>query len=230
MTRRRWLIVQVALLGTVGALAFPGEGSAALGTAFISLTPTGPSPATITVPIGAEYVAFTNTDTVTHTITFANGWCSAELAPNATFRCGAAPHVGNYAYTVDGTVQASVDVTPHWRAVTLKAKHHGFRRGSAVLLQGSVFADTYPSPPPYYGPRMPVTVFERPQGHHLWYRLAVVTAKPLTSRHFPAPSIWRLWVRPHGGTTYMVEANTQPKAGKFWKTAWSKPFGVYARR
>ena len=228
MIGRRSLIARVALLGTLGVLAFPGEGLALRPTFVISLTPTGPSPSVLTIPAGVGPVSFSNTDTATHTIAFANGSCSAEVAPGTTSICGVSQYVGDYAYTVDGTAQASVTVTPEWRAVTLKAKRHGFRRDSKVRLYGRL-AIANLSPPSLYGPRMPVTIFERPPGHHLWYRLAVVMAKPLKRPHLPAHSVWQLWVRPRRGTTYLVAANSQPTGGQYWQNALSRPFGVYMR-
>lgn len=231
MVHRRWLTVGLALVGALVALALPSSGLA-LRAAFINLTANGPSPAAATIPAGM-YPEWFNSDTVAHTVTFASG-CSIEVGPGEYGGCTSGPNtnvVGHYAYTVDGTTQASVNVTPEWRAVTVKARRHGFRRGAKVLLHGTL-AIANLSPPSLSGPRMPVTVFERPHGHHLWYRIAVVMAKPLEKP--PATglpySVWQLWVRPHGGTTYKVEANTQPKAGKFWRTAWSDPFGLYPRR
>src|SRR4029079_148207 len=103
MTRRRWLI---ALLGTLGALAFPGEGSALLGYSYVSLPPTGPSPSVLTIHVVNAGVMFQNTDTVTHSIAFANSSCSGDVAPSGSLLCSNIPyHVGDYAYTVDGTTQ-----------------------------------------------------------------------------------------------------------------------------
>ena len=229
MTRGRRLIVQVALLGVLGVLAFPGEGLALRPIYFVDLTSTGPSPSALTEPAGLGAVVFRNPDTATHTFAFANGWCSADLAPNAYVSCGIPRYVGDYLYTVDGTTHGSLSVTPESRAVTINSKRHGFRLGSKVRLHGSL-AIANLSPPAFYGPRMPVTVFARPHGHHLWYRIGVVTAKPLKRPDLPAHSVWQIWVRPHAGTTYRVEANSQPKGGQYWENASSRPFGLYVRR
>lgn len=229
MTRRRRLIVQIALLGTLSALAFPGEGSAHLGISYVSLTSTGPSPSALTIFVVHSAVMFTNTDTVTHTIAFANSSCSGDVAPNAGLLCDVSYNVGDYAYTVDGTTQASVTVAPEPRAVTLTAKHHGFHLGSRLRLHGSLAAHVIGSPPPLRGPRMPVSVFARPDADHPFHLIAIVHSRPFKKPHYPAHSVWVLWVRPHAHTTYVVEANSQPKAGQFWANAQSKPFGVYAR-
>jgi len=228
MRRRRSLIAQVALLGTLGVLAFPGEGSALRPTFLIALTPAGPSPSLLSIPAGLGPVLFNNTDTTTHTVVFANGSCSTEVAPGTTSTCGVPQYVGDYAYTMDGTAQASVTITAEWRAVTLSAIRHGFRRGSRVRLYGRL-AIANLSPPSLYGPRMPVTVYERPHGHHLWYRLAVVMAKPIKKPQIPSHSVWQLWVRPRRGTTYLVEANSQPEGGQYWENVASRPFGIYIR-
>jgi hypothetical protein len=227
MPRRRWLIAQIALVGVLVALALPAS-SSALSAVFIALTSTGPSPATLTIPAGLHPV-WMNQDTVSHTVTFGSG-CSIEVGPGGIGQCtdGLGTVVGDYAYTVDGTTQASVTVTPEWRGVTLHGKRHGFRRGSKVLLHGTLAIATS-SPPVLSGPRMPVTVFARPDRSHAWHRVAVVMAKPLQSSHLPAHSVWELWVRPHGSTTYMAVADSQPKAGQYWTHARSCHFGVYLR-
>lgn len=232
MTRRRRLIVQIALLGTLGVLAFPGEGSAHLGISYVSLTSTGPSPSALTIYVVHSAVRFNNTDTVTHTIAFANSSCSGDVAPNASLLCNIPEYVGDYAYTVDGTTQASVTVAPEPRVVTLRAKHHGFRPGSKVRLHGSLWASIVGGPPGTFGPRMPVRVFARPDANHPFHLIAIVHARPFKKPQSPssAHSVWVLWVRPHAHTTYMVKANSQPKGGQFWENAQSKPFGVYVRR
>jgi len=233
MTRRRWLIVQVALLGALGALAFPGEGSALVGFGYVTLTSTGPHPSVLTIPVVSDGVLFHNTDTVTHTIAFANSSCSGDVAPNASLLCDKIPsHVGDYGYTVDGATPASVTVAPEPRAVTIRGKHHGFRLGSKVRLSGSLTADELGAPPTFFGPRMPVSVFARPDRNHPFHLIAIVHARPFKKPNMNGQphSIWVLWVRPHAHMTYMVEANSQPKGGQFWENAQSNPFGVYSRR
>jgi plastocyanin len=228
MVRRRLLIAQVALLAVLAALALPSSGSA-LSAAFIELTPTGPSPAVMTIPAGM-YAVWQNEDTVTHTVAFSNG-CSIQVAPGAIGQCtnGFSSVVGNYPYTVDGTDQARIDVSAVGRWVTFTDRRHAIRRGSDLLLRGKlVIAEQ--SPPAFFGPRMPVTVLARSAHHGPFHRIAVVTAKPLHKRQFPPHSVWRLRVRPRRGTTYIVEANSQPSTGPYWQQAKSKPFRVRFRR
>ena len=226
MNRRRSLIVQVAVLGALVALALPSSGSA-LSAEFIYLTSSGPSPATLTMSAGM-YPVWMNQDTVAHTVTFPSG-CSIEVAAGQLAQCpdNGSLVVGDNPYTVDGTVQASITVTPAWRAVTIHAKRHGFRLDSKVLLHGTL-AISSPLPPGYRAVRMPVTVLSRAHGRHTWHRLAVVMAKPPTrSAH---RSVWHLRVRLRTWTTYRVVANSQPKGGTFWEDAQSGPFGLYVRR
>jgi plastocyanin len=226
MVRRKWLLSQIALLGVLAALALPSS-SSALSAVFISLTPTGPSPATLTIPAGL-YPVWINQDTVAHTVTFANGKCSVQVAPGEVGQCinGFSSGVGNYPYTVDGTAQASIVVAADWRSVTLGARSHRITRGSKLMLRGKLAVQTM-SPPIFEGPRQPVIVFARPDRHHPFHRIAVVTARPQPSNQLPAHSVWHLRVRARHSAIYIVEANSQPGQ---WQQAWSKPFRVRVGR
>jgi hypothetical protein len=225
MVRRRLLI---ALLASLAMLAVPSSGSA-LSAVFIELTPTGPSPAVMSIPAGM-YPVWQNEDTVTHTVAFANG-CSIQIAPGTIGGCpnGVPNVVGNYAYTVDGSAQASVDVTAEGRMVTIGARTHVIRRGSELMLHGTL-AIAEQSPPTFNGPRQPVTVLARPARRHAFHRVAVVTAKPARAHAFPPFSVWHLRVRPRARTTYIVEATSQPATGQYWENASSSPFSVRFRR
>jgi hypothetical protein len=231
MVRRRWLIGQVALVGVLAMLALPSSGSS-LSAVFISLTATGPSPAVQTIPAGL-YPVWVNQDTVTHTVTFANG-CSIQVAPGGYGQCtnGFSGVVGDYPYTVDGTTQASIVVVADGRSVTLTARRHTIKRGSELMLRGAL-AVAQLSPPSTQGPRQPVVVLARPDGDRLFHPSAVVTAKPHRFRggsFVNVHSVWRLRVRPRTSTTYIVEARYQPAGGQFWQRARSGPFRVRVRR
>ncbi len=229
MVRRRRLIAQVALLGVLAVLALPSSGSA-LSAVFISLTPTGPSPAVLTIPAGL-YPVWINQDTVPHTVAFANG-CSIQVAPGGYGQCtrGFSSVVGDYAYTVDGTAVASIVVTAEGRIVTLGAKSHGIGRGSELTLHGKLAVATQ-SPAAFQGLRQPVIVLARPDRYHPFHRIAVVTAKPHRSKSpASAHSVWQLRVRPRARTIYIVEANSQPAGGQYWERAWSRPFRVRVGR
>lgn len=227
MLRHKRSVVLIALLGVLGVLALPSSGAALLSPVPILLTANGPSPAVQRVPAGL-WPVWDNQDTVTHTVTFANG-CSIRVAPGGEGQCPSHFAVGQYPYTVDGAEQASIDITPMSRGVTLEARRHGIARGSELLLHGRL-AVGFLSPPEFFGPRMPVTVLARPDRHHPFHRIAVLTAKPL--RH-PAHnladvhSVWHFRVRPRAGTIYIVEADSETS---YWQRAWSKPFRVRVGR
>jgi hypothetical protein len=129
MGRRRRFSLQLALAGVLAALVFPADGSALRAVA-IALTPTGPSPAVLTIPAGLYPVWFNN-DTVPHTVVFANGSCSIQVAPGALGQCTnryGGGYVGEYAYTVDNTFQASIVTVADGRSVSLTARQHTIRR------------------------------------------------------------------------------------------------------
>jgi len=230
--RRRSLIAQVALLGVLATLDLPSS-SSALAAVFISLTPTGPSPATLTIPAGL-YPVWMNQDTVAHTVTFASG-CSIQVAPGelGQSQCtsGLGGVVGDHPYTVDGKAQGDIVVVARGRTVTLEAKRHGIARGSELLLHGKLRIQQL-SPPLIQGPRMPVTVLARSDRYHPFHRIAVVMAKPGRPAHNLSDvySAWHLGVRPRARTIYIVEANSQPAGGPVWQRAWSRPFRVRVGR
>jgi hypothetical protein len=231
MVRRPRSIAVGALLGVLAILALPASGSALLMPIPIFLTANGPSPAVATIPAGL-WPTWVNQDTVTHTVTFANG-CSIQVAPGDSKRCPNGFSVGQYPYTVDGTAQASIVVTPMGRTVTLEARRHAIARGSELLLRGKL-AIAQLSPPTCEGPRMPVIVLARPDRYHLFHRIAGVTAKPVRQRRVCNPakshSAWHLRIRPRARTIYIVEADSQPASGQYWQRAWSKPFRIHVGR
>src|SRR5438067_2341772 len=152
MVRRRWLIAQLALVGVLALLAFPAAGSAFAGVP-IALTATGPVPAVQTVST-VTYPLWINQDTVTHTVAFANGSCTIQVAPEASAGCpeGFSNGAGDYAYTVDGTAQASVVVQLAGRTITLGARTQKIA-GGARLTQHGQLSSFVPLPSP--GPATP---------------------------------------------------------------------------
>ena len=72
------------------------------------------------------YPFWSNPDTVTHTVGFANGLCSIQIAPGGYGQCANEflGYVGSYAYTVDGTAQASLVVEADSRSVSIAARSH----------------------------------------------------------------------------------------------------------
>jgi hypothetical protein len=230
MMCRPRLIAQVVLVGALAVLVFPTDG-VALRAVFISLTATGPSPAVLTIPAGM-YPVWSNQDTVTHTVIFANGLCSFRIAPGDWGQCTSAfiGYVGNYAYTVDGTVQASLVVVADFRSVSIGARSHTIARGAQLRLHGKLH--DYDLSPPGAGPEQPIIILARHDRYHPFRPIAVVTAKlhrPTKTDPF-GQLLWQLRVRPDRRMIYIAEADSQPEGGQVWQRAWSKPFRVSVAR
>lgn len=231
MARRRRSIVLVALVGVLTALVFPADGSA-LRAVFIGLTPSGPSPAVLTIEAGL-YPVWINEDTVPHSVVFANGLCSIEVAPGAIGQCTngyGGCYVGTYVYTVDNTFQASIVTLADGRSVSLNARRHTIHRGSELRLHGRL--QDYDLSPPGAGPEQPIVVLARRDRYHPFRRIAVVRAKLHRKPTENAPFgrlLWQLRVRPRTRMIYIAEANSNPPGGVVWERAWSKPFRVRVR-
>jgi hypothetical protein len=212
------LLAAVTLLGVLTVLAFTGNG-AALSAVGISLTAAGPSPAVLNIPAGMYPVWFNN-DTVSHTVAFADGSCTFEVAPGGYGECPRfLSYAGTFPYSVDGTVQASIVVVPEGRAIYLAAKTHTITRGDVLKLHGDLDIPIL-SPPGPPAPQ-PVTVLARPDRYHPFHRIEVVTARA-HGRHLQ----WHVRVRPQAKTIYIAEANSETN---FWERAWSKSFRVAVR-
>jgi hypothetical protein len=238
VARRSWpVIAEIALVGMLGALAFPSDGSGYISSYPVSLTATGPSPSTLKFDAG-RYMLFDNKDSVTHTVVFANGLCSLTLSPgeqagpgnelgpdnpncndNFTF------YVGSYAYTVDGKFPGIVETMPAFRSVTLKARTHRVRRGERLTLHGEVMWDNNATSLATKAP-FPVIVLARYAGSHTYRAIATVTMGGLVDTH----DVWRLKVRPGIATTYIAELTGQLSNGRIWKQAASRPFAVRMQR
>jgi hypothetical protein len=225
MVLRRRLIWQVALLGGL-ILAFPSTGSA-LCAVFVRLTPTGPSPAIVNAGAG-QYPVWTNGDQVTHTVTFANGLCSFQLAPGAFGQCDFPLLVGQYPYTVDGATQASVvvDALPP-STVTLTARGHTLPRAAHLRLHGTL-TWSLGCGPPVVGPlRVPILVLARHDRYHPFRRLATVRSE---TNEPDGRYVWQLDLRPKAKTIYIAELSYQPSGELGQRQAWSRPFKVSLRR
>jgi hypothetical protein len=226
MVRHRRLIAQVVLSAGLAVLAFPAGGSA-LSAVFITLTPRGPTPAAVDIPAGM-YPVWQNQDTVAHTVVFANGLCSFQVAPGAIEQCaGVGFAVGSHPYTVDGTAPASITVTPEGRTVTLGAPRHEIKRGARLTLRG-LLRYGYAGPPVFPGSRtsMRVTVLARHDRREQFRAVASVRPGALKASGYP----WRREIHPRRTTTYVVEAVSQPTSGQYWQPAQSEPFTVVVRR
>ncbi|HZC75017.1 MAG TPA: hypothetical protein VE220_03495 [Gaiellaceae bacterium] len=218
----RRLSVLVALVGVLVVLAFPASGSG-LNAIAIALTANGPSPATLAMAAGL-YPIWINQDAVAHSVVFANGLCSFQVAPGEIGQCTnwAPDRPGEYPYTVDGTVQASIVVVAEPRTVTLTASSHTVERGAQLRLHGQLTAP-FLSPPPTGPTSDRVIVLARPDRHHPFRRIRVVIARG----HGTSKLSWQLRVRPRSRTIYIAEANSEHP---YWARAWSRSFRVNAHR
>jgi len=221
----------ICLLAVLGAviLGFPAASSALRPTVQISLTPNGPSPSVLNLPVGGVYLYWFNQAQVTHTVTFADGQCSFQVAPGERGSCssnGGFPFIsaGQYAYTVDGTSQGSVIISLNPRTVTLTARRHTIQQGGHLLLHGIL--DFPIDNSPVFYTKMPVTLLARHDSRHPFKSVAV-TAKLKKrlgqgSGGFP----WKLYVHPRAPTTYIAEATSYTD---YWEPAMSGPFTVVVR-
>jgi hypothetical protein len=94
---------------SIGAANNSTDGYCKVPWCIVALTGTGPSPSDVKMD-AANYLEFSNPDSVAHTVVFANGLCSLTVSLGT----GGAPHqwadckdnfsfyAGSYAYTVDG--------------------------------------------------------------------------------------------------------------------------------
>jgi hypothetical protein len=231
MVWRLRLFVQLALLGVLALLVFPGAGSALAPTYFISLTSSGPSPTELSIGAGFGTLSFDNTDAVSHTIAFADGRCTAQIAPDDRFLCGTPFYVGKYAYTVDGASQADIVIEPAYRSVSLHARRHAIRLGSGATLHGTLIQSNLGGPPGPAGPRR-IIVIARPYRGHPFYRVGTVEASvhPPTKRAPFGELVWHLRIHPRSHMTYVAIASYQPKGGQVWERAVSKSFRINVRR
>jgi hypothetical protein len=224
MTQHWRFIAQVACLGML-VFAFPSAASAFCGVP-VALTSNGPSPAALTIPAGL-YPFWDNTDQVTHSVVFANGLCALELPPGAAEGCGFPLLVGQYAYTVDGTTQASIVVNAlPPTTVTLAGRSQTLLKGGHLRLHGTLDW-SLSCGPPIVGPlRVPIVVLARHDRHHPFRRLTTVRSETRTPDGGYA---WRLDLRPHAKAIYIAKVTYQPDGEQGQRDAWSGPFKIIVR-
>ena len=234
MAKRSWLLIaEAALVGALAALAFPTDGSGYVNSFGVVLTATGPSPSTLKMEAGA-YMLFSNKDSVSHTVVFADGLCSLTLIPGEVVGPGNSVNgsshpdcndnfpfwVGSYAYTVDGKVSGAVVTVPAGRSVTLTARTHKIRHGERLRLHGEVLWNNQccdlTSKVPF-----PVMVLARHDPDRPYKQIAVRAVRRGAHGY-----VWQLQVRPGAATTYIAVANGQLAEGAIWKPAQSHPFSV----
>jgi hypothetical protein len=208
----------------------------------VSLTAAGPSPSRLTAP-AASYLSFDNTDSVTHTVVFANGLCTLALNPGEQGGPGSVANgvqhpacmdnftffVGDYPYTVDGKFAGTVVTKPLRRVVTLTARTHTIRRGTSLTLHGRVSWLNY-------NPLLPreqfrVIVLSRHDGKQAFepmFRGRVWSSQPFEAG-LSIQYGWKRTVHPGVTTTYIAEVTAQPY-GQVWSNAKSRPFTVRIRK
>jgi plastocyanin len=237
VARWSWLLItQVALVGTLVAVAFASDGSAYVDTASVSLTASGPAPTTLKMRAGT-YLAFVNKDSVPHTVVFANGLCSLAVSPGEAVGPGISIngsqqpdcnrnfpfYVGSYAYTVDGKFPGRVDTMPGRRSVSLTARTYRIHRGERLTLHGQVIWDNTATPLTSNVP-FPVIVLARYEKQP-FQRIATVAIRRGDQGWF-----WRLHVRPGVQTSYVAVLKGQLPEGPIWQQARSRLFTVRMRR
>jgi hypothetical protein len=246
------VVVIVALAAAAGLLASPSNSAQNCVPnlpSCVALTGAGPSPSTFKM-VAAWRMSFDNTDSVSHTVVFANGLCTLTLNPGEMGGPGVYVnglghpdckknfpfYVGRYAYTVDGKFAGTVVTTPLRRFVTLTARTHTIRRGAGLTLHGQVSTggcDPEPGPSKY-NPLPPATVLARHDGRHPFERIATVPVKYRLTQGVCGGQrkvewVWKLKVQPAVTITYIAKVTGQSPRGQLWTKARSRPFTVRIR-
>jgi hypothetical protein len=241
VARRSWLLIaEVGLMAALAVFAFPSDGSAYAESSYVVLSASGPSPSTMTTGAG-RFLLFSNRDSVTHKVVFANEGCTFSVPPGYVYGPGGQAitagqqqqllppacssnfpfFAGSYDYTADGQFAGTVVTTPDHRSVTLTARTHGVRRGERLRLHGRATWDntccSTASKPPF-----PVIVLARYAGSHTFKPIATVTMGGSAD----VAGGWHLKVRPGVTTTYVAELKGQLPQGTIWSQATSRQFTV----
>jgi plastocyanin len=205
----------------------------------VSITATGPSPSRVKM-IAGDNLYFDNTDSVTHTVVFANGRCNLTISPKSeggSCNPNFLHFVGSYAYTVDGKFAGTVATIPWGRSVTLTARRHEIRRGTRLILHGRVSWYNR-NPAISWKSQLLVKVLARHDSGHHFEPIATVRFRARFPQghgedQFGLVSYgWKLKVRPGVTTTYIakVTGGAPPHwQGQFWINAKSRPFTVRIR-
>jgi len=242
-------IVVVAVAAAAGLFASPSNSAQNCVLGCVALTGAGPSPSTLKM-VAAGGMSFDNTDSVSHTVVFANGLCTLTLTPGEMGGPGVyvnglghpdckknfPRYVGSYAYTVDGKFAGTVVTTPLRRFVTLTARTHTIRRGTGLTLHGQVSTGGTCDPEPgpsKYDPLPPAIVLARHDGRHPFQPIATVRVKFRLGHGTVCGQrvkwVWKLKVQPAVTTTYIAKVTGQSPRGQLWTKARSRPFTVRIR-
>jgi len=236
-------ILVAAVSATAGLLAGPANSHPNNGQcdAFgcqVALTGAGPSPSTLTMH-AEQGLTFFNSDSVSHTVVFANGLCSLTFAPGQGGPHGPfcddnfAFYVGIYPYTVDGKFQGTVVTTALRRSVTLNARTHTIRRGTRLILRGRVNPPGWRhhvSNPPGWRTNVSVIVLARHNSKHPYRPIATVNPGLMAKVPGNWKQNWTLTVQPGQTTTYIAKVTAQVPQGQIWTNPRSRPFTVRIRK
>jgi hypothetical protein len=217
---------------SIGAANNSTDGYCKVPWCIVALTGTGPSPSDVKMD-AANYLEFSNPDSVAHTVVFANGLCSLTVSLGT----GGAPHqwadckdnfsfyAGSYAYTVDGKFPGKVVTTPLRRLVTLTAREQSIRRGARLRLHGQVIWHCGHCGLITKKHYFPVIVLARHNTKDAFEPIATVPQR--FEGRFPGR--WKLTVRPGETTAYIAKVTGQLPQGRIWTSAKSRPFTVRIR-
>jgi hypothetical protein len=234
VTRVR-LVATIVLGAALVMLAAAASGSAQ-GTKVIvvSLTASGPKPIAAT-KLPDDQLEFVNDDSVNHRVVLVRGprrTCSLDLLPGGIGQChdGGPTVVGNYPYTVDGRIPATVRVKGYRKEVTLTADTHTIRAGDALDLHGRLIYDngTAGCGDAF---QFQVRILDRHGHGRPFERIATVRVggfnHPAAPRGDLCAYAWHLALRPGSATSYIAESIDH---AEWWQRARSRPFAVTIRR
>jgi plastocyanin len=177
------------LIGAVALVVLALGSTALAGSAGVTITSAGFTPANVSVQSG-DSVSWTNSDTVAHQVSVSNSTCKLDLQPSQSSSC-AFPTAGTFNYS-DPTASGfngTVTVAQNSRAVTLAASRTLNIFGDAVTLSGTVSSKAAGEQ---------VTVISRPAG----------LPEARTTVTTTTGGAWTLLVQPRVKTSYQAAYDT----------------------
>jgi plastocyanin len=177
------------LIGAVALVVLALGSTALAGSAGVTITSAGFTPANVSVQSG-DSVSWTNSDTVAHQVSVSNSTCKLDLQPSQSSSC-AFPTAGTFTYTDPSAsgFNGTVTVAENSRAVTLAASRTLNIFGDAVTLSGTVSSKAAGEQ---------VTVNSRPAG----------LPEARTTVTTTTGGAWTLLVQPRVKTSYQAAYDT----------------------